>query len=110
MRISKGYPMKVHISQWLLTLLVPCDLSRGAMSRGQTMLSEVQRPSMGLCMMQLSRAVGLQPIEKKELSWDIARKSSSILAESKYRKSQPLTIEGDWAQRNQHVTQDQDDI
>jgi hypothetical protein len=32
-----------------LKLLVPCDLSRGAMSRGQTMLSEVQKSSMGLC-------------------------------------------------------------
>jgi Flp pilus assembly protein TadD len=30
----------------------------------------------------------LQPIDKKELSWGTARKSSSILAESKYRKSQ----------------------
>ena len=80
--------MKVHISQWLLKLLVPCDLSRGAMSRGQTMLSEVQKSSMGLCTTWLPRAVGLQPIDKKELSWGTARKSSSILAESKYRKSQ----------------------
>jgi hypothetical protein len=32
--------------------------------------------------------VGLQPIEKKELSWGITRKSSAILAESKYWKSQ----------------------
>src|SRR5947208_1302968 len=60
------------------------------MSRGQTMLSEVQKPSMGLCMTRLPRVVELQPIEKKELSWGIARKSSSILAESKYRKSHPL--------------------
>jgi len=61
------------------------------------MLSEVQKPSMGLCMTRLPRVVELQPIEKKELSWGIARKSSSILAESKYRKSQtggPWSLHG----------------
>jgi hypothetical protein len=52
------------------------------------MLSEVQKPSMGLCTTRLPRAEGLQRIEKKELSWGIARKSSSILAENKYRKGQ----------------------
>jgi hypothetical protein len=54
------------------------------------MTPEGQKPSQGLCLTKLPRAMYSQPIVHKALSWGILRKSACVLTEITIRKSQEL--------------------
>ena len=68
----------------------PLERLTGAISRGQTMAPEGQKPAKWLCLTKLPREMYSQPIVHKALSWGAIRKSACILAEITIRKSHPL--------------------
>src|SRR5436309_3190056 len=66
----------------------PLERLTGAISRGQTMAPEGQKPAKWLCLTKLPREMYSQPIVHKALSWGAIRKSACIFAEITIRKSQ----------------------
>src|SRR5712691_1389602 len=88
MLASENHPMKAHKNQQLLAMPCPPDSLVKPGARGQTIVTEVQKPSQRPCMRRLLREVCSQLIDRKALSWGIIRKSACILAEITIRKSQ----------------------
>src|SRR6266853_1463707 len=85
---SAKYPMKAHKNQQLLAMPCSPDSLMEPWARGQTIVTEGQKPSQRPCMIRFLREVCSQLIERKALSWGIVRNPACILAEITIRKSQ----------------------